>query len=378
MRSSFMNEAIGRIYDCTVDQSHWVETLNFIRNELDVAFVSVQFIAFPEGYPEKPPETILFCTEWDNSWFDALQPLIAHIPKMDEMFAADIDVPVSQMRMIDEEEFQKSRFYDEWVEPQGLRDTLNANIILRGNVKSLISAPSYKNRALFSDEDFDIIRQLTPHIRRSLLISDLLDEQNAKINILQRTLDQLPIGVFLVEPDGRIAYNNSSGEGLLSDGSSLTAVSNKLHVQSSIHRSGFMTAVARACTRSDLDIQNWGNGIPIPGSKGETAVAYILPLGRSERRNALGPGMAAVFITTDRNSTPPSIEVISAVTGLTTAEANVAIEIATGSTPEEVAEKLGVTIHTVRKHLANAFDKTGQRNQTGLSGVVNRLSLPSV
>ena len=359
-----------------MDQSLWRDTLTYIRDELETAFVSLQFITFPEGYPERPPETLMFRTEWDQGWLDALQPLIGGIPNIHQMFDAEIDVPMSQMSIMEEADFQSSDFYREWVEPQGLRDTLNTNIIKRGNMTAVLSAPAYQNRDLYSARDIEIVRQLAPHFRRALLISDLLDEKNAQVEILRRTLDRLAIAVLLVEPDGRLSYANGAGEDLLSDGDVIALANRKLRVASAVHRDGFMTAVARACSGNDLDLQSWGNGIPLPGRSGRNAVAYVLPLGKSERRNALGPGMAAVFVTEGKNARPPSVEVISAVTGLTTAEARVALAISDGVTPQEVAERHDVSINTIRKHLANAYEKTGLKNQATLAAAISRLNPP--
>lgn len=374
--SDFTSQAISKIYDCAVDPSEWENTLNFIRDEMNFAFVSVQFIAFPENYPEAPPETQMFRTEWDAAWFDALQPLIPGIPHIDKMFNADIDVPMNQLQLMDEDAFQASEFFEAWVQPQGLRDTLNTNLLKRDNLNAVLSAPTRQGRDMLSDVERGIMRELAPHLRRALLIGDMLDQSKAQIQLLRSTLDHLVIGVLMVEETGRIVYTNAAGEDVLSHGKALGAIQNKLHVPSQVHRAGFMTAVARACSGNDLDLQNWGNGIALPQPDGPPVVAYILPLGRSERRQSLGPGMASIFLTTDGLAQPPSIEVVAAVTGLTTAEANVALQIASGNSPQEISEQTGTSIHTVRKHLSNAFEKTGHRNQASLSGAIGRLKVP--
>ncbi len=374
--SDFASLAISKIYDCAVDPSEWENTLNFIRDEMQFAFVSVQFIAFPESYPDTPPETQMFRTEWDETWFDALQPLIPGIPHIDKMFNADIDLPMNQLQLMDEAAFQACDFYDAWVRPQGLRDTLNTNLLKRDNMTAVLSAPSFQGREMISDDERAVIRELAPHLRRALLIGDMLDEHRAQVQLLRSTLDHLAIGVLMVEESGRIVYMNAAGEDVLSNGKALGAIQNKLHVPSQAHRAGFMTAVSRACSGNDLDLQNWGNGIALPQPEGPPVVAYILPLGRSERRQSLGPGMASVFLTTDGLAQPPSIEVIAAVTGLTTAEAKVALQIASGASPQEISDQTGTSIHTVRKHLSNAFEKTGHRNQASLSGAIGRLKGP--
>lgn len=71
------------------------------------------------------------------------------------------------------------------------------------------------------------------------------------------------------------------------------------------------------------------------------------------------------------------MEVLSALSGLTTAEARVALAIADGATPAEIARSLGISIHTLRKHLANSFDKTGTGSQARLGAFVKRLRSPT-
>jgi DNA-binding CsgD family transcriptional regulator len=52
--------------------------------------------------------------------------------------------------------------------------------------------------------------------------------------------------------------------------------------------------------------------------------------------------------------------------GLTRAEAAVAAEILEADGLQAVADRLGVSLATVRTHLAHVFDKTGTRRQAEL------------
>lgn len=53
--------------------------------------------------------------------------------------------------------------------------------------------------------------------------------------------------------------------------------------------------------------------------------------------------------------------------GLTQQEANVALRIAAGRSPEEICTDLGLSIHTVRTHLKRSYDKVGVQGQTELA-----------
>ena len=67
------------------------------------------------------------------------------------------------------------------------------------------------------------------------------------------------------------------------------------------------------------------------------------------------------------------MEVLSALTGLTSAEAEIALGVAEGESVETIAKRRGSSINTVRKHLSNAFYKTATAGQNELGALVNRL-----
>lgn len=53
--------------------------------------------------------------------------------------------------------------------------------------------------------------------------------------------------------------------------------------------------------------------------------------------------------------------------GLTPAERRVAVLIAAGHSPREIAAQLGISFHTVRAHLRSTYAKTGVNRQTALA-----------
>ena len=330
MDNASLSRLIARIYDCAVDPSEWQPTLVAIRDELDCAFASVHFMDFAPTYPATPPETIVFHSGWDEDWLTALQPLVGLIPEFDQMRNAAIDVPITQLQLVDEATFRTSEFCRRWVAPQGLRDTMNTKIIGRQTMTAMFSAPTFQHRELFGEADFTLMRLLTPHIRRALLINDLLDKRRLRLQIYRQLLDRLSVAVILVETNARVVYCNEVAEALLDAGTALTTSGGRLVARSDAHRQGFLAAIERACMSDETSLGSWGSGIPLPAAPPPTAtptdapteaaaVAYVLPLGRSERRRALGPGLAAVFVTTLDSARLPSIEVLAALSGLTSA-----------------------------------------------------------
>jgi DNA-binding CsgD family transcriptional regulator len=77
-------------------------------------------------------------------------------------------------------------------------------------------------------------------------------------------------------------------------------------------------------------------------------------------------------------SMPPSHDVVGAmlrrVYGLTSTEIDVALQIAAGRTPKEVAEATSATTNAVHLQLRRIFEKTGTHRQAGLVRLLERLS----
>ena len=371
-----LSEVIGNIYDCAVDPTLWQPTLSLIRDRLDMAYVHINFLHKSVSIEGAYSEPGVFQSTWSQDWIDQLPRFFPTIPGIENWVALDIDDSISQMQHMSESDFQKSEIYEGWVKPQGLRDYCYTTIAKRETMTGSIGAACYASRELITATERDCFRMLAPHIRRSLLISGMLDEGKLKLQLYRKLLDRIGAGVLIVEQDARLVYANELAERLLSEGQTLTVRHNKVTTTSLPHASGLQNALDRACSENDIDIGYFGNGIPLSGTDGSVAVCYVLPLGKSDRRRELGPGLAAVFITTNGASIPPALEVLSALSGLTSREARIALMVADGQSPGEASAALGISVNTMRTHLAHIFEKTGVNSQMGLAKFVGGLSLP--
>ena len=69
-------------------------------------------------------------------------------------------------------------------------------------------------------------------------------------------------------------------------------------------------------------------------------------------------------------------ETATQIFGLTPAEARLAIELSSGQTLEEIAEKQEINVSTVRAHLKKIFQKTDTNRQAELVRLL--LSIPDI
>jgi DNA-binding CsgD family transcriptional regulator len=371
-----LSRMIGDIYDCAVEPSRWFETLDWIRDRLELAFVQLNFMSHGRNGADGALDMITFQTEWDKSWIDKLPGLMHSVPGASAWFEAGIDEPISQMQLVPESEFRASGFCEAWVKPQGLRDTCNTPLVKRKDLTGMLVATSYESRALFDEFDREIFALLSPHVRRALMISGMRAENRFRTSLQHNLLDKLATGIMILTRGGRLVYANASADSLLSSGRNISVKAGRVQAAHPPYAKGFDEAVERACAENDTDIGLYGNGIPLPSRDGAPAVCYVLPLGKSERRRALGPGLAALFISTENAALPPTLEALSTLTGLTSQESRVALMIAGGISPKEGAAQLGISLNTIRSHITHILQKTGTNDQQAVAKLVGDLSLP--
>jgi DNA-binding CsgD family transcriptional regulator len=367
---------IGKVYDCAVQPELWPQTLFSIRRSLDLAFLQIVSVDGERLRQGEAVQTPVYRTLFEKTWIKDFAPHFSSIPGGDDWIQADIDAPSSQMQFISEPEFKKSEFYRAWAEPRGLRDSCATPLVKRDHLICALTACGSTERHLFDDHDREIFRLLSPHIRRSLMIGDMLDEGNFKLSLYRDLLDRITTGVMIVTHGAKLVYANGAAEKLLSEGRNIRVRSGQVQASYAAFAGGLRAALDRACSEDDTHIGNFGNGIPLPGDNVPTAVCYVLPLGLSDHRRALGPGHAAVFISAAGANVPPSLETLSALSGLTAREARIALMITDGSTPTEAAGTLGVSMNTMRTHLSHIFNKTGVNSQPSLVRFVSSLSMP--
>ena len=370
-----LNKLIGEIYDCAVDPELWKPTLTRVRDRLERAAVAVMFMDKSYVLPGSMPQLSYHGTEWSSEYLSEAHKWMPMIPSNEMYMTVELDHSFSQLQQMPEEEFHKTEFYQQWVKPQGLRDNSMTMAINRGDRLGALVTLTYENTPPTTDAERQLFSTLSPHIRRSLMISGIVDEGKHKLQLYRELLDRVKTAVMIVSHDAKLVYANEHGERLLSDGSNITTRHGKVLPANAAIASGFSEALARACAASDSLLGTHGNGIPLPSKDKLPAVCYVLPLGTSERRRSLGPGLAAIFVSTHATSVPPSLEVLSALCGLTAREARVALMIADGMSQQEAAIKLNVSLNTLHTHLTHAYQKTATSGQQDLAKFVSKLSL---
>ena len=101
-------------------------------------------------------------------------------------------------------------------------------------------------------------------------------------------------------------------------------------------------------------------------------IIHVLPVDGAARSPFLG-GRAILILADTEDTQNAQLPLLCKAFRLTPAEAQIALLLTEGKSPEEAARELAVSRETVRSHLKSAFRKTGTHRQGELIALVGRL-----
>jgi len=357
---------IGDIYEAILDKSVWSGVFENLAQ-----FVGAQAGALLWKRSGRATE-VTHTTGIKSPGLELYKERYAKLdPTTKPLLLRDVGEVASTTELVSYSEYVESRFYKEWVKPQGFIDSWHA---------SLEKSPTTSVRLIFwrkgktdieSDATRDRMRLIVPHLQRAVMISNMVDHGKAEAALFGDTLDGIAAGLFLVDTNGRILHANASGHALLAQGVVLRAyggklVSNDASAEQELYR--ILDAVGGEQVTPGADTI----ALPLTTRHGDHYVAYVLPLTSGTRRRA-GAGYAAaaaVFVQRALLDVPSPQDAIAKLYKLTPMELRVLFAIVQVGGVPEVAAMMGSSGSTIRTHLRRLFSKTGTDRQADLVKLV--------
>lgn len=210
---------------------------------------------------------------------------------------------------------------------------------------------------------------LALHARAAVNTQKLLEEQAALM--LKGALDALTLAVFVCNRLGIVRAITEEADRVLSRGSFLRVRQGQLRTAHAAENVKLAEAIHLAA--ANMATPN-GAGpfstVVVRDCDGRATALDVVPLPR--RNNVFGhEPRALVVVRTRMRDDARTLALLQMAYRLTLAEAQVAMQLADGESPERIALRRGVAISTVRVQIRTIFVKFGVRRQSEL---VARLS----
>jgi DNA-binding CsgD family transcriptional regulator len=268
-------------------------------------------------------------------------------------------------------EFVQTRVYREWARPHRVVDHLAATLDRSATSLSLFVIFRSEEQGCVDDEMRRRMRLIIPHVRRSVLIGNVLDLNTTEKTAFADTLSGLAAGVFLVDENARISFANPSGQIMLDDGKILRQKDGVLTTTDPRTKATLPDVIA-AARNGDAAVGVNGISVPLSWPPAEPWLAHILPLtsGMRQQAGTIYSAVAAVFVHRASLEIPSSMETMSKLYKLTPSELRVLAAVSEVGGIPAVAEVVGISQATVKTHLQGLFAKTGTSRQADLVKLV--------
>jgi DNA-binding CsgD family transcriptional regulator/PAS domain-containing protein len=356
------SEVVESIYDCALDPSQWPETLNRIVGLCQSQFSTIGIVDLKHERDELTYQVGLKESDL-KSWgkYAHMNPYVAPLQLV------PVGTVVTSAMLIDDHELLESRYSREFLKPLGILDIIGFNVLKTEHRVGLLSAIRTESQGRYGEAEIRLLTLLSPHVCRSVAISDALNLKTVKSEALEATLDALASGVYLTDRESRIVYLNRAAERQVKAGNALRIVNHHLSPIDRVAHTALAKAIAEATT-DETETPSGGITVALPGDDNTGLVATILPLNRGERRNLCGTfaATAAIFVQDPVVVPPLPGEAFAKLHGLTGSELRVLLAMSPGLSVKEAAEMLGISDTTAKTHLQKIYAKTGTSKQTEL------------
>ncbi|QDZ07850.1 helix-turn-helix transcriptional regulator [Sphingomonas panacisoli] len=286
---------------------------------------------------------------------------------------AIVDDPVQYMRgwlptivrdaeWMDRDELRKTPYFNEFLARLGAEQSMFLRLGLDGTMVSSISIARQEDRGAFSKDEIAIARRYQPHlVRASAITRRLRVEQNARDD-LDAMLDTTDQRLLFVDRAGRVQRMTAAARRFVSEEGALDITGGQLRTMDAASDAHLQRLYAAVLAGKEMPP---ALTLGRTGSTRRFAVT-VSPVGARSRAMLSSEPLMLVSVN---DAQPPALGAeldARARFNLTAAEGRLATAIAEGQSLREAADRIGVSVHTVRAQLSAVFAKTGTRRQADL------------
>ena len=279
---------------------------------------------------------------------------------------------IPSARMCPRDELFRTEFYNDWVRPQENVAAGGGAILFKDEMRMLAFGGNIrlKDEDTLEDPWLRTVGLLIPHLQQAFEVSRAIAGQSLELDLLRKGRARGGAGVLLLADNGFVLHANDPGIEMLREG----AVVWDDYAGRVSFRDHEAASALEGCL---LALRN--NRTPV-------AASFVVSSGTVGRNHAVSliqfepekhpVGLFPLVLTCARSCLLMTInpqrdyrsadQVFAAHHGLTAAEMAVVAGLGEGMSTRDLADRRGVSIHTIRNQLKSALFKTGANRQAHL------------
>ncbi|NKF22703.1 helix-turn-helix transcriptional regulator [Solimonas marina] len=277
--------------------------------------------------------------------------------------------------------FYRTEFYSDWAGPQDIAHGMCGTVYQSDGFKVQFLIQRTGDAGFYARDEQQLFNeQIVPHIRRALAMSKHIQEERTRHGVAIK-LAQHGLPFVLLDHGRQLVYATEAAEEILRRGSTLYLSDGTLHVRDPGADRRLQRLLKRSTIHSAAQWLDAGGQLQCRAQdSAETTQLLVSPIQPSSERLLVSDGrpLIAVLIHAPENRPQLDDHALALRFGLTPAEARTAALLATGLRAEQIADRLGLSLLTVRSRLRDIMSKTGTRRQAELVGLLLRAAPPTV
>ncbi len=363
-------DLIGFVYDAVLQPELWNDTIDRIRRYvgLHMGAIGVNYLAGGTSVSA----TTNIPAEYLPIMADTADHIFALWGGPGMLLRLPVEEPLRMLDYSTPDMWSGNPYYERFVRPLGLVDQLVLILEYSPTLVATFGLGLHESMLPIDEHQVETFRNLAPHLRRAVLIGNLLEARSVIASTFEATLGALGSAVLLVAADGRITYANGRAEAMLREGDTISQVNRRLLAPNELVK-GQLERTILAATQPGETLGPSG-GIPVRRRDGTGQVVHVLPLERRVDRPRT-PAVAAVFVAEPNAALNLPLEALRALYDLRPAEVRTLQLVASGLSAKKVAEALAVSESTAKTHTQRLFDKLGVHTRAELVAFVRNTSL---
>lgn len=354
------DELLDLIYDAALNPDSWLKFLSALKGALSGGggFLFSQDI--------RNNHVIAEAVGVDASWMEAYN---SHYAATNLWVRKAADWPAGSLmlshEMVDERSFEASEWYNDGLRRAELYHGIGHIVQRSPNALTILSVLRAEQAGIFNPAEIRLLERLAPHVRRALQMHQHLFDLRMQAEGTASGFDQLCVGTVIATQDGRVISANRMAEQLLRKGEGIAVWQGRLAGRTHRATEALLNEIRQAGATANRQGHSPGGVWVSPLPDGNSLSVLVCPLRVSAPlRDSMGAVL--LLIADPRRDIAVRQRALSDLYHLTQAEARLANALVHGERLSEYADRMRLSINTVKTHLKNLFDKTGASRQSEL------------
>jgi DNA-binding CsgD family transcriptional regulator len=360
-----LDSIIRKIYDAAIDPAEWEALLTEIASAIGAVagFYAGLDIRHGRGafwytVGHDPRIQALY-----NDQYLAIDPTLAHIIKTPgNAFACS--------EYLSDADMAASRFYSEFMIPNGIRYVLSGGVSMQGSMVSFFGFQRHVTQPPFSQIETEFMQRLIPHFAKADQVAAKVSTVSDAKRLAMAVLDRMDYGIVIVNQAGHVRMTNQRAEQWLQSGEVIQSLFGRIRLTNTKDNDVLCGLIRTAASGANADMH--AKTIETVAAHSNTRVRVaVLPISNDEKKQLDDDEAGVVLILSDNNQQRAmASHVLQDSYGLTVAETKVATGLAGGQTQDELSETLFVSLSTIKTHTQHIYQKIGVSRQVDLVRLV--------